>query len=128
MRVIYFIMPVSSDSDFMTKRRSAQRVLDSLVANGHFPMEKGRLEEDLTVASIVAEMAAATQIVADLALERPSCYFEVGVAQAAGLTVDLIAPTDTPIHQVVGRRRVHYYSSPEEYEALLHQLLSRDSA
>jgi hypothetical protein len=73
-------------------------------------------------------MVQANRIIADLALERPSCYFEVGLAQSAGLRVDLIAPTGTPIHQVAGRQRVHRYSSPREYEALVHRLVASGTA
>lgn len=57
--------------------------------------------------------------IADLSLERPSCYFEVGFAQASGKHVHLMAATGTDIHQVFHRESVRYYSSLAQYEELI---------
>lgn len=73
-------------------------------------------------------MRRAPLIIADLALERPSCYFEVGLAQASGLTVRFLAPAGTPIHQLEGRDSVAFYSNMGEYERIIELLLEDPSA
>src|SRR4051794_30770916 len=100
-------MPVGSDHAYVKKRDILDEVLARRERLGHFPLEKRRgggfeLEEAL------ADMRDARVIIADLGLERPSCYFEVGLAQGAGLHVRIIAPTGTDIHQVGGRDSVEY--------------------
>jgi hypothetical protein len=124
--VIYFIMPVGSDPKFHHKRRILERILGDIGQTGHFPLEaKTSLEFSLDAA--LQDMHAADLIIGDLALERPSCYFEVGLAQGAGLYVALIAPLGTPIHQVAGRDRVAFYGNDGSYEAIIRNLLLPES-
>ena len=52
-------------------------------------------------------------ILADVSLERPSCYFELGLMRATNVPIYLIAAEATPIHQVgdSGAADVAFYSS-----------------
>lgn len=65
-------------------------------------------------------------IFADLSFERPSSYFELGLAEAYGASVYLVAQANTPIHQASRRNAVLYFSSMGEFEALFRSAL--DSA
>jgi hypothetical protein len=121
--MIYFIMPVGSDPEYARKRRTLKGILDRNGRVGHFPLEQlPYCEFDLK--HTIEDMAAAEQIIADLALERPSCYFEIGLAQGAGRDVLLIAPEGAAIHQVAGRGRVRYYKGQRGYELLMESLIS----
>jgi len=64
-------------------------------------------------------------VIADLSLERPSCYYEVGFAQAMWKPVAIVAATGTPIHQVKYSEQILYYNNLTQYEALIHQLLAK---
>jgi hypothetical protein len=118
--LIYFIMPVGSDPNFEHKRAILDEVLRAFGITGHFPMETSWTA---TASAIVSEMRTADAIVADLALERPSCYYEVGLAEGAGLEVSLIAPRGTDIHQSTRRSEVAFYDGYAEYEALVTALI-----
>jgi hypothetical protein len=124
--MIYFIMPVGSDIQFWSKRSILERVLNDFEEEGHFPLERASAPS-FEVEKSLHEMSGAKLIIGDLALERPSCYFEVGLAQGAHLPVELIAPERTPLHQVSRREDVRFYANLEAYEELIRQLLSRTS-
>jgi hypothetical protein len=61
-------------------------------------------------------------VVADLSLERPSCYFELGMAQTVGVPCFLIAEQGTRIHQHSGE--VIFYASLEDYRRLISLAIS----
>src|SRR6478736_2045340 len=108
--VVYLIMPVGSDPDFTLKRSLLERVFAQNDLSGYIPPENAEnliFEPDVAV----AEMKKAHVIIADLTLERPSCYFEVGLAQGAQLDVHLIASEGTPVHLVGRRDGVTFYDS-----------------
>jgi nucleoside 2-deoxyribosyltransferase len=73
-------------------------------------------------------MKAASLIVADLSLERPSCYYELGVAQALGRPTFLLAVTGTAIHQVADRDRIHFYADLKELSVMMDTALTEHSA
>lgn len=120
--MIYLIMPVGSDPDFIAKRAVLERLLSVAGAVGHFPLARER-SGSTAADRAVAEMKTARVVIGDLALERPSCYFEVGLAQGAGVEVSLIAPEGTQLHQVEGRERVAFYQGMDGYEALMRTLI-----
>ena len=66
-------------------------------------------------------------VLADLSLERPSCYYELGLAEALGKPVYLIAIEKTDIHQTVSRRLVQYYKNTDEYSNLVASIISQAS-
>lgn len=62
-------------------------------------------------------------VLVDLSLERPSCYYELGLAEALDKPVYLIAEKGTSIHQTANRQFVTFYANDEELEALLDRIL-----
>jgi hypothetical protein len=64
-------------------------------------------------------------VLGDLSFERPSCYFEIGLAQGLNKPVSLIAENGTPVHQVIGRTTVEFYSSMKEYKEIVENVLRR---
>ena len=120
--MIYFIMPVGSDPTYGTKRKLLDRILHEKKTLGHFPLEREAWDQ-FGVSEVLKDMGAADCIIADLSLERPSCYYEVGLAHGAGLEVQLIAPSGTPVHQVYHREDVRYYSDMTSYAHLVRSIL-----
>ena len=114
-------MPVGSDVNYETKKS----ILDS-IAYQHslslvFPLNYF-VEFDLT--DTISVMENCNQIVADLTLERPSCYYELALAQSFGQRVTLLAETGTPIHQAANRNQVLFYSDMSEYECVLRSAIA----
>lgn len=72
---------------------------------------------------LVKELKEAVFVLADLSLERPSCYYEIGVAEAVGATVYIIARVGTEIHQTSHRQSVIRYDSLEDLEQIVIQLI-----
>jgi nucleoside 2-deoxyribosyltransferase len=89
-----------------------------------FPLVHRR---ELSVDVAVGDMRGAEFVLADLSRERPSCYFELGLAEALGLKVVLMAVKGTPIHQVGKATNVWFYSNPTEYVSAVCQALARYS-
>lgn len=54
---------------------------------------------------------------------KPSCYFELGLAQAIGKDVYLIAKHGTNIHQAHGRNMTRFYTNLQNYEQIICQVL-----
>ena len=55
------------------------------------------------------QMKEAALVLADLSQERPSCYYELGLAEALGRPVYLIAQEGTPLHQSTLRLQVKFF-------------------
>lgn len=64
-------------------------------------------------------------VVADLSWERPSCYYELGLAEAAGARLLVIAESGTPIHQTSYRSDVHFFDSLPALQAILGDVLTK---
>ena len=110
---VFVIMPVGSDPRFGERRSAIASAIAACGMDTLFPFEDGsHAEFDLAV--MLTKLRSSAAVVADLTLERPSCYFEVGVAQTVHPTVVLIAEQGTTIHQVGGAEAVSFYTSIDE--------------
>jgi hypothetical protein len=72
---------------------------------------------------LVAEMQAADSIIADLSRERPSCYYELGIAEVIGKKVHIVAEAGTPIHQSAVRSHVKYYTDVNDLVTVVENAL-----
>jgi hypothetical protein len=70
-------------------------------------------------------MQRAAVAIADLSLERPSCYYELGVALGVGLPTVVVAAAGTPIHQTADRASVAFYDSLDGLGKILEDRLRR---
>ena len=114
-------MPHLADVDFNAKKillSGISRKFNSEILIG----ANSGLEDDIN--SSLKMLRNADAVLADLTLERPSCYFEVGIAQAMEKPVFLIAQTGTEIHQVISRSSLKTYSDLSEYGDLVEQIVS----
>ena len=70
------------------------------------------------------ELRNAGFVLADLTGERPSCYYELGLAEAMGKKVFLLAVKGTPIHQAASRRSTTFFTDMKEFRALIRAIFS----
>jgi hypothetical protein len=121
---VYVIMPVGSDPRHAQRRAAIEAVVREMGFAGHFPADglDSRVSFDLVHAR--QELRRARLVLADLTLERPSCYYELGLAQALGRRVQLIAEEGTPIHQAHGRESTIFYDSFDGLTAELRPVLA----
>ena len=131
----YFIMPAGSDNNFNSKRAILQAIAQRRGWVTHFPSyavlrpnNDVMKPRDFSLPDLIREIRNASLVVADVSLERPSCYYELGVAQALGQPVFLLASVGTVVHQVAGRDNVNFYSNLEELSCLFDTALKKHSA
>lgn len=111
-------MPVGSDQLYKEKRAILTVEADAVGKDVLFPMDfvdQGPSRPEV----ILGRIANADFLVADLSKCRPSCYFEVGLAQGMGQKCVLLAELGTEIHQVLGRQSVSFYNDLENYRTIL---------
>src|ERR1700692_118365 len=111
-------MPSTSHDSLHLEKRAA---IESIAAEHglavRFPPTSPYKRFDLDVA--LNELRNAGFVVADLTSERPSCYYELGLAEAMGKKAFLLAVRGTPIHQAASRRSVIFFKDMKEFRALI---------
>lgn len=118
---IYYISPVGTDPSYASKRQVLARVASSCGVAFFFPLDH---HQSFSVPAALNDLRASQLVVADLSFERPSCYFEVGLAQAIGTPVVLIAEKGTVFHQAGGTDRVITYGDLASYQAAVEHALA----
>ena len=106
MRRTYVIMPVASDPEYQTKRSVIEAVAADCGLATFFPLDVG---SDFNLDKTLADLRESDLVIADLSNERPSCYYELGLAEALRKTVLVIAVVGTSIHQLADRKSVVHY-------------------
>jgi hypothetical protein len=119
---VFIVAPHSFDPNFGEKGR----ILSELA--GQVGVDIGWVSpasvKDAAGESIgLADLKRAAAVIGDLSFERPSCYFEIGLAYGLNKQVFLIAEQGTPLHQVVGRNTVSFYSGLDEYGETVKKVL-----
>lgn len=122
MRYVFFIGPVSSDPLFRKKQIIVQEVASQYQLKVFLPLNAAA---EHRLGEIIPTIRSAEFVLVDLSLERPSCYYELGVAQALGSTVEVIAEDGTRIHQLENRNVVQFYNGLDNYAALLRTIFEK---
>jgi hypothetical protein len=117
--LVFVIMPVGSDPNYLLRRSRIAATVRALGMEPYFPLDHHAHNEVFDPATIRFEMQRARVAVADLTMERPSCYFELGIAQGVGLPTVIIAESGTPIHQTADRDQVAFYADFDELVKVL---------
>lgn len=73
--------------------------------------------QDFDFAEAIRRLKRAKLVIADLSFERPSCYYELGMAQALGLPTLLLAQHGTRLHQHSGA--VTFYKDLQEFQQIV---------
>ncbi|TLU81625.1 MAG: hypothetical protein FDX21_11150 [Chlorobium sp.] len=122
---MYFqiIMPVGSNPDAVRKQAMIQGITEFTAIKPHFPRYATE-DPVFNLQATLQNLKGASFVLADLSLERPSCYYELGLAEALGKPVYLIAEESTDIHQTASRRLVRFYRGDEEFKNLITKILA----
>ena len=120
---IFLITPHSVDKNFEEKLKIVSEVCQQ---NG-MKAETGVINYDgnFNFDKSVELYQEVNFFIADLSFERPSCYYEVGYAQALNKKIFLIAEEGTFIHQVNNKSSLQYYKTLKEYKELIARIVSK---
>jgi hypothetical protein len=105
---VQVIMPVASDPMFSKTRIAIDVAIKQTGLEAKFP-DHLLDEPSFILPELIKEIIGANSIIVDVSHERPSCYYELGIAEALGKIVHLIAEVGTSIHQCAARRQVRFY-------------------
>lgn len=121
---MYFqvIMPVGSNPSRAKKEEAIRKIADKTGIKPHFPRYTTE-DPVFNLQATLQDIRGAEFILADLSLERPSCYYELGLAEALGKPVYLIAVKGTDIHQTASRRLVRFYNDNIKFKNLVLEIL-----
>lgn len=72
--------------------------------------------------SAFTQLKSSTFVLADLTYERPSCYYELGLAEALTKPVYAVAQTGTAIHQTTSREKVSFYKDLDQFKQLVTEI------
>ena len=122
----YVIMPLDSDNQSSEKIKVIHGSADKYEFATHFPSYKKDLP-DFDLQSTVDDFRNALFVLADLTFERPSCYYELGIAEAIGATVYLVAVEGTDIHQTSHRTTIYFYKDIEHLQEIIINILARET-
>jgi len=116
----YVIAPHNSDPEFQHKKEIVNKAATRQGVTAVFAIE--RLQNFNSEESLIM-LKNADFVIADLSCERPSCYYEVGYAQALRKPVILIASLGTQLHQVKDRSDVRFFKDLADYQILIDSIL-----
>jgi nucleoside 2-deoxyribosyltransferase len=120
---VFVIMPVSGVKTAPDKLRIVQSIALERSWSAHLPA----YDPDAPVFNLnetIREMRASNLIIADLTGERPSCYYELGLAEALHLPIFAVAERNTPIHQTSIRAEVKSYEDLDDFARLMNRALA----
>ena len=117
MKRVLTIAPGTIDEDFEHKQRVLTDIAKRLDLKIQFPPE-ARSHEVFDLGRSRREFRESDLVFADLTLERPSCYFELGIAECLERPLVLIAKSGTAIHQTAHRSSVQFYDGMGQYATI----------
>lgn len=119
---LQIVLPVRSDPDFNLKRLMW---IDAARAIGHeIVMPDGTPPGAFDLESALKVLNTVQLVVADLAFERPSCYYELGLAQALGVPAVLLNYAKSAKHQHAPVVAEYLYEDLSDYGGVVKQVLS----
>lgn len=122
MPLVEIIMPLGSDPTSASKQQAIRRGAARAGFSARFP-NYPIPARDFELSGLVERLREAIVVLADLTGERPSCYYEIGVAEAIGVPILLVAQIGTHVHQVGNRSRIRFYADLTELEVMSGELL-----
>jgi nucleoside 2-deoxyribosyltransferase len=120
---VHIVMPVGSDPGFRLKQAAIRRGVEAAGYQAHFP-DYHVANPTFDAEHFADQLRSASAVLADLTGERPSCYFEIGFAEALDRPIFLVAERGTNIHQSAFRHAIRHYANLPELELVVSDLLS----
>jgi nucleoside 2-deoxyribosyltransferase len=123
---MYFqvIMPVGTDPDRREKEAIIRAVASSEGLASYFPSYASH-NPVFNLQSSLRDLRGADFVLADLSLERPSCYYELGLAEALGKPAYLLAREGTTIHQTAARHSVRFFDSLKDFRVAIEEIINQ---
>jgi hypothetical protein len=118
----HVIAPVGFDPDWQNRRGIIEQVAARHRVDVRFP-DYSPQAPVFRLADLKREFAEAAFVLVDLNHERPSCYYELGIAEALGVRVCLVAECGTPIHQTAARENAKHYATLDEFTAIVERAI-----
>lgn len=122
---IHIIIPVGADPNYKLKKQAIESSFSTQGITYHFP-DYCQIQPIFDLQETLKDIESSTFVLADLSQERPSCYYELGLAQAIGKKIYLVAEEGTPIHQACGRERVNFYRNLKELGTFVSDLIKTE--
>jgi hypothetical protein len=116
------IMPVGSDSQVEEKQKRIREIAGQHGIVPQFP----RHEEFFDIHAALRNLRNAEFVLVDLTFERPSCYYELGLAEAIDAKIYLIAAQGTDIHQTSKRDSIRFYENLQQYASVVNNIFLQD--
>jgi hypothetical protein len=121
--LVYVIMPVGSDPNYPLRRARIEAAVEARGMDAFFPLDHRPHTEPFDDETIRQELSRCAVAVADLTLERPSCYYELGIAHGVRLPVVVMAEAGTHVHQLANRGSLIVYRTLDQLESRLTRAL-----
>lgn len=119
---LQIVLPVRSDPHFKFKRLMW---LDVARSSGHeIVMPDGTPPGAFDLERALEVLNTVQLVVADLTFERPSCYYELGLAQALGLPAVVLNRADCAKHQHAPVVAQYSYEDLSDYAGVVKQILT----
>jgi nucleoside 2-deoxyribosyltransferase len=118
---LQIVMAIGSDPRHLEKQAAMRRGADRAGIAVAFPAYE-RDYRPFSLSDYIDGLRGADAVLADLSGERPSCYYEIGVAEALGLPVFAVATIGTRIHQT-GVADVRFYADLRALEDMIAELV-----
>lgn len=124
-RSLLVIMPSEAFPGTVVKRQIVQDVCRNMGWTLVMP-EYDRLRPEFDLSKTRLIIGNVNIVLVDLSYERPSCYYELGLAEALGARVVCVAATGTEIHQTANRGSVISFSNMSDFAGILRAALGRE--
>jgi hypothetical protein len=115
-------MPVDSDEHASKKQHLIQQMAQTHDLIAHLP-KYNLSEPSFDIYVELEDLKGSLFVIADLSLERPSCYYELGMAEALEKKIYLIAHIGTAIHQTANRKNIQFYRDMNHLKILIDQTI-----
>jgi len=113
---LFVIMPINGDPLLEDTFDAIKTVSEKLNLNAE---RIDDIPSKIISEKILSSIRIAEFIVADVTLERPNCYYEVGYAHALGKNTILIAKEGTEVHFDIKGHQILFYKSAVRLKELL---------
>lgn len=119
------IIPMGADREYPFKKEVIYNTSKFLNVKVNFPIYNYE-EPDFNLNAAISIVKKVDFIIADLSLERPSCYYELGMAEVLNKKIYLIATEGTEIHQTSHRSSVFFYKNISSFERLVKTIIKKE--
>jgi hypothetical protein len=114
----FVIMPSATYPAFKERRELFNNLATALRVEFNIP-DYDRAAPNFDIKETIATIKTSDGVIADLSFERPSCYFELGIAEAVNANIALVAVKGTVVHQTSLRKSVFFYENMDSLASYL---------